>query len=115
MKRIFDFIIALILLIVLLPLFFLVAGLVITTSKGPIFYCSDRIGKNNKIYKMPKFRSMRVNTPALATHLLDNPDLYLSPIGKFLRRSSLDELPQIFSILKDEMENKIHALEIKII
>ena len=103
MKRIFDFIFALLLLIMLLPLFILIAGFVFTTSKGPIFYCSDRIGKDNKIYKMPKFRSMKVNTPVLATHLLDSPDLYLSPIGKFLRRSSLDELPQIFSILKGDM------------
>ena len=73
------------------------------TSKGPVLYWSDRVGKNNKIFKMPKFRSMLTDTPAVATHLLDNPDTYLSPIGGFLRRTSLDELPQLFSVLKGDM------------
>ena len=77
--------------------------LVIATSKGPALYWSERIGKNNKIFKMPKFRSMLIDTPAVATHLLDNPDTYLSPIGGFLRRSSLDEIPQLFSVLKGDM------------
>ena len=77
--------------------------LVITTSKGPVLYWSDRIGRNNEIFKMPKFRSMLIDTPAVATHLLDNPDVYLSPIGGFLRRFSLDELPQLLSVLKGDM------------
>ena len=73
------------------------------TSKGPSLYWSNRVGKSNKIFKMPKFRSMLIDTPAVATHLLDNPDSYLSPIGNFLRRTSLDELPQLFSVLKGDM------------
>jgi O-antigen biosynthesis protein WbqP len=73
------------------------------SSKGPALYWSDRVGSNNRVFKMPKFRSMLVNTPTVATHLLDNPDAYLSPIGGFLRRSSLDELPQLFSVLKGDM------------
>ena len=81
----------------------LIAVLVIATSKGPALYWSKRIGKNNKIFKMPKFRSMMTGTPAVATHLLDDPDSYLSPIGGFLRLSSLDELPQLFSVLKGDM------------
>ena len=73
------------------------------TSKGPSLYWSNRVGKSNKIFKMPKFRSRLIDTPAVATHLLDNPDSYLSPIGNFLRRTSLDELPQLFSVLKGDM------------
>ena len=73
------------------------------SSKGPALYWSDRIGKNNKIFKMPKFRSMFTDTAAVATHLLDNPDANLSPIGSFLRSTSLDELPQLFSVLKGDM------------
>lgn len=73
------------------------------TSKGPAFYWSDRVGKGNTIFRMPKFRSMRIDTPAVATHLLSNPDAYLTPIGSFLRKSSLDELPQLWSILKGDM------------
>jgi len=88
---------------VLLISLLLIAVLVISTSKGPALYWSKRIGKNNKIFKMPKFRSMMAGTPAVATHLLDNPDSYLSPIGGFLRLSSLDELPQLFSVLKGDM------------
>jgi len=103
MKRIFDLILAIFLFLVLLISLLLIAVLVISTSKGPTLYWSDRIGKNNKIFKMPKFRSMRIDTPAVATHLLNNPDVYLSPIGGFLRRSSLDELPQLFSVLKGDM------------
>jgi len=73
------------------------------SSKGPALYWSDRVGKNNVIFKMPKFRSMLIDTPDEATHLLNNPDSYLSPIGGFLRRSSLDELPQLFLVLKGDM------------
>ena len=103
MKRVFDLILAISLFLVLLISLLLIAVLVISTSKGPVLYWSDRIGKNNKIFKMPKFRSMLTGTPAVATHLLDNPDAYLSPIGRFLRHSSLDELPQLFSVLKGDM------------
>lgn len=81
----------------------LVAALVKLTSKGPVMYWSDRVGKNNVLFTMPKFRTMRIDTPAVATHLLGNPDQFLTPIGKFLRKSSLDELPQLFSILNGDM------------
>jgi len=73
------------------------------TSPGPIVYWSNRVGRNNAIFRMPKFRSMRIDTPAVATHLLQNPDQYLTPIGSFLRKSSLDELPQLWSILVGDM------------
>jgi O-antigen biosynthesis protein WbqP len=103
MKSILDRLLSMILIILLLIPVFVVGTLVRITSKGDILYWSDRIGKNNKIFKMPKFRSMLTDTPAVATHLLDNPDAYLSPIGRFLRHSSLDELPQLFSVLKGDM------------
>jgi O-antigen biosynthesis protein WbqP len=103
MKRIFDLILTISLFLILLISLLLIAVLVIATSKGPALYWSKRIGKNNKIFKMPKFRSMMTSTPAVATHLLDNPDDYLSPIGGFLRSTSLDELPQLFSVLKGDM------------
>jgi len=103
MKRFFDFFLAIFLISVLLFFIIISAILVKITSKGRVLYWSDRIGKDNTIFKMPKFRSMLVGTPAVATHLLDNPGAYLSPIGDFLRRSSLDELPQLFSVLKGDM------------
>jgi len=81
----------------------LVALAVRLTSKGSVFYWSDRVGQYNLIFRMPKFRSMRIDTPALATHLLDDPSRWLTPIGSFLRKSSLDELPQLWSILRGEM------------
>ena len=81
----------------------LVALLVKLTSPGPVLYWSDRVGVGNQIFKMPKFRTMRIDTPAVATHLLSNPDEYLTPIGPFLRKSSLDELPQLWSVLKGDM------------
>lgn len=103
MKRVVDLILSISLFLALLiPLIF-TAILVITTSKGAALYWSERIGKNNKIFKMPKFRSMLTSTPTVATHLLDNPDAYLSSVGGFLRCSSLDELPQLFSVLKGDM------------
>lgn len=80
-----------------------VALLVRLTSPGPILYWSDRVGRNNVIFKMPKFRTMRIETPAVATHLLADPDRWLTPVGKFLRKSSLDELPQLWSILIGHM------------
>jgi len=97
-----DVILALIALVLVIPIL-LIACTIKLTSKAPALYWSDRIGQNNTIFKMPKFRSMRTDTPALATHLLQNPDQYLTPIGKFLRRTSLDELPQLWSILKGDM------------
>ncbi|MFH2074582.1 MAG: sugar transferase, partial [Pseudomonadota bacterium] len=80
-----------------------IAILVRLTSRGHALYWSDRVGIGNKIFKMPKFRTMRIDTPAVATHLLDNPDSYLTPIGPFLRKSSLDELPQLWNVLKGDM------------
>jgi O-antigen biosynthesis protein WbqP len=103
MKRIFDLLLGIAILVLLVAPMLLIAMIIRLTSKGPSLYWSDRVGKNNKIFKMPKFRSMRIDTPAVATHLLDNPDAYLSPIGGFLRRSSLDELPQLLSVLKGDM------------
>jgi O-antigen biosynthesis protein WbqP len=103
MKRLFDLIMTLCLLIFFGIPMLLIAIIVKLTSKGPALYWSDRIGKNNTVFKMPKFRTMRIDTPAVATHLLSNPDQYLTPIGKFLRKSSLDELPQLISILKGDM------------
>ena len=103
MKQIFDLFVGVILLILLVIPLLLIAITIRLTSKGTSLYWSDRIGKNNKIFKMPKFRSMLTDTPAVATHLLDNSDSYLSPIGGFLRSSSLDELPQLFSVLKGDM------------
>lgn len=103
MKRFFDLTLAVLVLLVLLIPICLVAILVRATSPGPVLYWSDRVGRNNVIFKMPKFRSMRVGTPAVATHLLDNPGNYLTPIGSFLRKSSLDELPQLWSIFRGDM------------
>lgn len=103
LKRWFDLLLAIFAgLVLVTPIIFL-ALLVCCTSTGPALYWSDRIGRHNKIFKMPKFRSMRVGTPAVATHLLTNPDSYLTPIGSFLRKSSLDELPQIWSIIRGDM------------
>lgn len=103
MKRLFDLAVALVAAVFLaLPIVF-VALVVRLTSPGPVLYWSDRVGRYNRIFKMPKFRSMRIDTPAVATHLLQNPDQWLTPIGSFLRKSSLDELPQLWSILKGDM------------
>src|SRR5450830_290020 len=103
MKRLFDLIAGACAGLVLLLPIVLVALAVRLTSKGPALYWSDRVGRNNKIFKMPKFRSMQIGTPAVATHLLSNPDAHLTPIGSFLRKSSLDELPQLWSILVGDM------------
>ena len=103
MKRWFDLLLAVLAAAVLaLPLLW-VALAVRLTSPGPALYWSDRVGRNNRIFKMPKFRSMRIDTPAVATHLLQNPEQWLTPIGSFLRKSSLDELPQLWSILMGDM------------
>ena len=103
MKRLFDFQLAVIVFILLAVPIILAAIAVRITSKGGVLHWSDRIGRDNAVFKMPKFRSMLIDTPSVATHLLDNPDSYLSPIGGFLGRSSLDELPQLFSVLKGDM------------
>ena len=103
MKRFFDLILAIILVIPLFIAMVIIAVFIYLTSKGPVLYWSDRIGMNNTIFKMPKFRSMKFDTPTVATHLMSKPEDYLSPIGGFLRRTSLDEIPQIISILKGEM------------
>ena len=103
MKRLFDLFIGSVLLVLLAIPMLLIVVTIRSTSKGLSLYWSDRVGKNNIVFRMPKFRSMLINTPAVATHLLDDPDLYLSPIGGFLRRTSLDELPQLFSVLKGDM------------
>ena len=103
MKRTFDVFVSLVLFAILgIPMLF-IALLVRITSAGPAMYWSDRVGKENKIFKMPKFRTMRVNTPAVATHLMTEPEKYLTPIGGFLRKTSLDELPQLLSILRGDM------------
>jgi O-antigen biosynthesis protein WbqP len=103
MKRLFDLFLGLSAAAVLLLPIALVALAVRLTSKGSALYWSDRVGRNNAIFRMPKFRSMRVGTPAVATHLLQDPNVHLTPIGSFLRKSSLDELPQLWSILKGDM------------
>jgi len=103
MKRSFDFAVAFVAAVLLVLPILIVAFSVRLTSQGPALYWSDRVGRDNRIYKMPKFRSMRIDTPAVATHLLQNPDQWLTPIGSFLRKSSLDELPQLWSILKGDM------------
>ena len=103
MKRLFDFVLALIAVAILIVPIVLVAIAVRMTSVGPVLYWSDRVGRNNDIFKMPKFRSMRVGTPAVATHLLADAKSHLTPIGSFLRKSSLDELPQLWSILVGDM------------
>jgi O-antigen biosynthesis protein WbqP len=103
MKRIFDLLLAIVILVPLLALMLLISIFIYLSSKGPVLYWSDRVGKDNRIFRMPKFRSMHTDTPTLATHLLNNPDSYLSPMGGFLRRTSLDELPQLLSILKGDM------------
>lgn len=102
-KRIFDLFLAFVAASILALPFLVVVILVRLTSVGPVLYWSDRVGRNNKIFAMPKFRSMRINTPAVATHLLTNPEQFLTPIGSFLRKSSLDELPQLWSIIKGDM------------
>jgi len=103
MKRLFDLAVALVAAVFLALPIVMTALAVRLTSPGPVLYWSDRVGCHNRIFKMPKFRSMRIDTPAVATHLLQNPEQWLTPIGSFLRKSSLDELPQLWSILKGDM------------
>jgi O-antigen biosynthesis protein WbqP len=103
MKRFVDLTLIFVTMLLLALPIIMVSVLVKLTSKGPIIYWSDRVGKDNIIFKMPKFRSMKINTPAVATHLLSDPKSVLTPVGDFLRKSSLDELPQLWSILKGHM------------
>jgi len=103
MKRLFDLILTVVAAVILSVPILLVAIAVRLTSKGSILYWSDRVGKDNKIFSMPKFRSMKMDTPAMATHLLTDPKKVLTPIGNFLRKSSLDELPQLWCVLKGDM------------
>ena len=101
--RKFDIVLAVLGLFVLLIPMLLISLLIKLSSRGPVLYWSDRVGRGGVTFRMPKFRSMKINTPAVATHLLGNPKLHLTPMGSFLRRSSLDELPQLWSILIGEM------------
>lgn len=103
MKRLFDLSLCVLSVVLLDWVMVFVCFAIKLTSPGPVLYWSDRVGRNNVIFKMPKFRSMRVGTPTVATHLLDNPNAALMSIGGFLRRSSLDELPQLWSILIGDM------------
>ncbi len=103
MKRALDLLLCAAILPPLTPVLAGVAALVKLTSKGPVLYWSDRIGRDNTIFRMPKFRTMKVGTPAVATHLLKNADSHLTPVGAFLRKSSLDELPQLYNILRGEI------------
>ena len=103
MKRFFDILASTVLLLVFAVPMALIALLVRLTSKGPILYWSDRVGSNNRIFRMPKFRTMRIDTPEIATHLLADPGRYLTPIGSLLRRTSLDEVPQLISVLRGDM------------
>jgi O-antigen biosynthesis protein WbqP len=103
MKRLHDFLVGFLMLLFLLPLIIVVALIVKLSSTGPVLYWSDRVGRHNIIFRMPKFRTMQVGTPAVATHLLSDTGNYLTPVGSFLRKSSLDELPQLWSILVGDM------------
>ena len=103
MKRLLDVILVLILSILALLPFIFVWILVVITSKGPAIYWSDRVGKNNLVFKMPKFRSMYIDTPTVASHILNDPKLHITTIGFFIRKTSLDELPQLWSILLGDM------------
>lgn len=102
-KRGFDILLVIVAGVILLLPLLLTAVLVKLTSRGPVLYWSDRVGRNNEVFSMPKFRSMQVGTPAVATHLLQDPQAWLTPVGSLLRKSSLDELPQLWSILRGDM------------
>lgn len=103
MKRVFDLVVVLVCLPLLCVPIILTALAVKLTSPGPVLYWSERVGRHNRLFRMPKFRSMRIDTPAVATHLLENPKQWLTPLGSFLRKSSLDELPQLWNIFKGDM------------
>jgi O-antigen biosynthesis protein WbqP len=103
MKRVLDLVLAVIASVIFFIPLCLLAVLVKATSKGPVFYWSDRVGRHNRIFSMPKLRTMRVDTPVVATHLLTDPQKFLTPIGGFLRKSSLDEIPQLWCIVRGDM------------
>lgn len=103
MKRLFDILLATLCFVLFFPVFVMCGFLVRVTSKGPVFYVSDRIGANNTHFDMIKFRTMRTSTPQVATHLMTDPKAFLTPIGDFLRKTSLDELPQLINVIKGEM------------
>jgi len=103
LKRLFDLLFCFVLLLIIFPLVIVIALFVKLTSPGPVFYWSSRVGKRNSLFLMPKFRSMNLDAPSLATHLLTDPTRHLTPIGLFLRKSSLDELPQLWSIFIGDM------------
>jgi len=103
MKRLFSLSFSIVLLVLLITPLLIIAITIRFTSKGPALYWSERVGKDNKIFKMAKFRTMQITTPVVATHLLENPNSFLSPIGSFLRSTSLDELPQLLSVIKGDM------------
>lgn len=103
MKRLTDLLVSFVATVFLALPILIIAIVIRLTSPGPSIYWSDRVGRHNRLFKMPKFRSMRIDTPAVATHLLQNPNQWLTPIGSFLRKTSLDELPQLWSILKGDM------------
>lgn len=102
-KRALDILFSLLAILLLSPLLLAIALIIVMTSKGPALHWSKRVGKDNRLFLMPKFRSMRIDTPQVATHLLSDPSIHLTPVGSFLRRTSLDELPQLFSILKGDL------------
>ena len=103
LRRVFDIALSLLLLLLLGPLFAILGLVIKVSSKGPILFWSSRVGKDNRLFQMPKFRSMRLGTPQVATHLLSDPSAYLTPNGSFLRRTSLDEIPQMYSILAGDL------------
>ncbi|MFP5206560.1 MAG: sugar transferase [Acidobacteriota bacterium] len=103
LKRAFDVALSAILLLLLTPLIIILALAIKLTSRGPVLHCSKRVGRSNKLFLMHKFRSMRINTPQLPTHLMSTPEAYLTPIGNLLRHTSLDELPQLWDILMGDM------------
>lgn len=103
MKRLFDIVVSAVLLLLAAPLLAVIAAVIKATSPGPVLYCSQRVGKDNHLFTMYKFRTMRMDTPQVATHLLQEPQRYLVPLGGFLRRTSLDELPQLINVLKGDM------------
>ena len=102
-KRVFDIASSMLFIFLLSPLFLALALVIKATSRGTVLHWSNRVGKDNRLFQMPKFRSMRIDTPQVATHLLSDPSIHLTPIGGFLRRTSLDELPQLFSILAGDL------------
>jgi O-antigen biosynthesis protein WbqP len=103
MKRVFDLTLSVLLSLLLLPAICVIAVVIKLTSKGPVLYWSERVGRHNRLFPMPKFRTMRIDTPEVATHLLTDSDVWITPVGRLLRSTSLDELPQLYSILTGQM------------